>query len=610
MKESTTNTGAEALDRAIAEWQGPIYNLAYRMLGNEADAADATQEVFLAVVRRWGRYDPSRPLKPWLFQVAVNQIRNFHRGAAARARRELEASRRDRVRSEGDPVEDDDLKQRVHEALAHLPASDRALIALHYYNELSHGEMGAVLSLPRTTVQSRLGKALERLRAALAGTGCVLSATALEAAMRGSASIEVPAGLAASLSAMPAAVGGTMTAAMLPATLGGLIMAKKVLAVAAVVVGCLALGGGAYSTGKQRGRAEMESAAAAASLREKEELRTRYEEQSRELAALRARLAEEGRAAALPRGSAADAAGELAGAEARDGGEPVPGDGGAIDWSKLSSLFAERLDLIYELSEEGNDRQPTKEERRLMAELELALKDVLSKARQLSDDPFFDERVLLGMCEAMCIPALGLSEEQAKEVRSALAKVFEERVEGFDPDTSLPAESYRVRQEFLSGMDEAVSGSMDEAQAERWRKVGALARRFLEGDRDCVSMPTAPDRAGATRETGVIAEWQKAFSLTEEQGAILQPLAAEFISRADAVRERYGQLEPAPRELTPAEKAKLWTEVLDHQIEAEKQLLRYLTPEQREVLHGRAPTILQFAPGDNAWSDRRRGSPL
>ena len=86
-----------------------------------------------------------------------------------------------------------------------------------------------------------------------------------------------------------------MTAAMLPATLGGLIMAKKVLAVAAVVVGCLALGGGAYSTGKQRGRTEMESAAAAASLREKEELRARYEEQSRELAALRARLVEEGR---------------------------------------------------------------------------------------------------------------------------------------------------------------------------------------------------------------------------------------------------------------------------------------------------------------------------
>ena len=64
------------------------------------------------------------------------------------------------------------------------------------------------------------------------------------------------------------------------------------------------------------------------------------------------------------------------------------------------------------------------------------------------------------------------------------------------------------------------------------------------------------------------------------------------------------------RELTPAEKSKLWTEVLDHQIEAEKQLLRYLTPEQRETLRGRAPTILRFAPGENAWSDRRRGSPL
>jgi len=299
VQDTTANTGAEMLDQAIAEWQGPVYNLAYRMLGNEADAADATQDVFLTVVRLWRRYDPARPLKPWLFQLAVNRIRNFHRGAAARARRELEAWRRNDARPEGDSVDDEDLKGRVHEALARLPADDRALIALHYYSGLSHGEMGSVMSLPRTTVQSRLGKALERLRAALAGAGCLLTAPALEAAMRSTAPIDVPAGLSASLSALPAAVGSAAAAGALP-TLGGRSMAKKVLTASVVVVGCLAIAGGAYSTGKQRARAETErfAAQAAASLREKEELLARHEEQSRELEALRRRFAEQARASA------------------------------------------------------------------------------------------------------------------------------------------------------------------------------------------------------------------------------------------------------------------------------------------------------------------------
>ncbi len=100
-------------------------------------------------------------------------------------------------------------------------------------------------------------------------------------------------------------------------------------------------------------------------------------------------------------------------------------------------------------------------------------------------------------------------------------------------------------------------------------------------------------------------------AIAEWRGPIFQPIAADFISRADVIRARYGQLDAAPRQLAPAEKSKLASEVLDLQIEAEKQFLRHLTPEQREALRGRAPTILQFAPGNEGGSsDRRRGAPL
>ena len=48
----------------VAEWQQPMYNLAYRMLGNEHDAMDATQEIFTTVLKKIDQYDPQRPLKP------------------------------------------------------------------------------------------------------------------------------------------------------------------------------------------------------------------------------------------------------------------------------------------------------------------------------------------------------------------------------------------------------------------------------------------------------------------------------------------------------------------------------------------------------------------
>jgi RNA polymerase sigma-70 factor (ECF subfamily) len=611
MKDILVNEAHQtSLERAIAEWQGPIYNLAYRMLGNEADAADAAQDVFLTLVLHWKEYDPSRAFKPWLFQLALNRIRNFHRGAAARSRRErLASTSRHTRREEADAMEDEDLKRRVHDALARLPATERSLIVLHYYNGLSHGEMGAVLSLPRTTVQSRLVRALERLRRSMVGLGCVVPAATLEVAMRSTVHVEVPVGLSTSLSALPATAGGSLAVAI-PTTLGGLIMAKKISMLAVAVLGCLALGGAAYSTGKWRATAELEralaaeAAAATSSRREQERLLAQQQELSRQVQTLRARLKEQSKA------SAPDVAEpELAGGAAGKG-DGTASDEIVIDWSRLANLLAEHLDLFYELNESGRDRQPTKEEKRIMEELESALQEVFSKARLISDEPFYDARVLLGMCEAIFTPALGLSGAEEAKMRASLAALFSERVEGFDPDAALPAEAYRVRQGFLGGLDDAVGRSLDPGQAEGWEKVSALARRFLEGDRDRVSMPSAPEGGREAREADVLKQWQRAFSLPEGQSSLAQPLASDFINRADSILAGYGQLDPEPRPLTPAERARLNSEILGLQIEVEKQLIRSFTPEQREALRGLAPVILQFAPGNENWSDRRRGSPM
>jgi hypothetical protein len=546
--------------------------------------------------------------------LALNRIRNFRRGSAARLERERVASRNEGTSREGDPVEDEDLKICIHKALLRVPEPDKALIVLHYYSGLSHGEIGAAMSLPRSTVQSRLEKALQRLKRALGGLGCAAPLPAVEEALRATPPMAVPVELAASLSTLPASMGALGGGVGLPTILGGMIMTKK-LGVA-MALACMLFIGGAYSTGKRQGKCAMEGIVAASEKaattwrQEREALLAQRQKLSRELEALRSRLKEQGDA--LARARAATAAGAETSADAAKAAEATGEPEIALDWKKLSELFASRLDLLYDFTtaEGATHRQPTKEEKLLLAELEGTLMEVFAKARQLSDDPFYDKRILTGLCEAMCIPALGLSPEKEKEVRSALEKIFSEKVAGFDPDASLPSEAFRVRQKFLRALDESVGATLDEAGAERWEKIRALASKLIEGDRSLEAFPTVPDDGNESRNSGVLRRWKDAFSFTESQSTLFEPLASDFIAAADAILARYGQMGDAPRKLSAAEKAKLNAELLDVQIEKERQLLEYLSPREREALRGRSPTILRFAPGNKHWEDHRRGSPL
>src|SRR5919202_6884059 len=88
-----------AWEALVLEHQQPIFRLAYLMLGDAADAEDVTQEVFIRAFRALDRFDASRPLRPWLLQIAANLARNRRRSAG----RFVQALAR-MVRGEPEPV--------------------------------------------------------------------------------------------------------------------------------------------------------------------------------------------------------------------------------------------------------------------------------------------------------------------------------------------------------------------------------------------------------------------------------------------------------------------------------------------------------------------------
>ena len=150
----------------------PTYRTALAILGNEADARDATQDTF---VRAWRSLpelrDPER-FSAWLGRILVNTCRTAMRGRRRRLVREIsvgdfptdDAWSGPSLASPDESTADVDL---VARALDRIPVSDRTLLALHHYEHLPLEQIAQMLGVPAKTVKSRLFTARRALQRAL-----------------------------------------------------------------------------------------------------------------------------------------------------------------------------------------------------------------------------------------------------------------------------------------------------------------------------------------------------------------------------------------------------------------------------------------------------------
>jgi RNA polymerase sigma-70 factor (ECF subfamily) len=148
--------------------QEAVFRYAYLMLGDLAEAEDVAQETFVRAFRAFGRFDPSRPLRPWLIQIARNLARNRWRSLkrALRAEERLKDGLRiDAPSGRSEAVDVAHLaSDELRRAVMSLREHDRQVIYLRFFLGLSVDETGMALALPIGTVKSRLNRALDRLR--------------------------------------------------------------------------------------------------------------------------------------------------------------------------------------------------------------------------------------------------------------------------------------------------------------------------------------------------------------------------------------------------------------------------------------------------------------
>lgn len=162
----------QAFERLLDAYETRVYRLALRFTGNETDAEDLTQEVFVGVYRGLARFRGDSALGTWIYRVAMNHCLEYRRKRRLDQiplDEELMLASRD---WHADPVQCADkqeLSQRVEAAINSLSPLHRDVVVLHELQGLTYQEVAATLDVPVGTVKSRLSNAFRRLRDQLGG---------------------------------------------------------------------------------------------------------------------------------------------------------------------------------------------------------------------------------------------------------------------------------------------------------------------------------------------------------------------------------------------------------------------------------------------------------
>ena len=146
-----------AFEELFARYRGPLCGFFRRRLPSQERAEDLTQETFLAVIRATARYEPRSLVRTYLYGIALKLLS---------AERRKQAKDAPMPESSPEPAIDNssDSVLWVRQALEKLDATDREILMLREYEQLSYSEIAQLLRLPMNTVRSRLFRARMALK--------------------------------------------------------------------------------------------------------------------------------------------------------------------------------------------------------------------------------------------------------------------------------------------------------------------------------------------------------------------------------------------------------------------------------------------------------------
>ena len=158
--------------------RNPLVHFLYRMVQEQPVSEELAQEVFLRIYRSRASYEPTARFTTWMFRIATHLALNWLRDEKnERATERLDEDRGGDLPSRELPDRKPSVEQRmvyqarlqeIRDAIATLPAKQRAAVLMHKYQEMEYAQIASALECSESAIKSLLFRAYETLRARLA----------------------------------------------------------------------------------------------------------------------------------------------------------------------------------------------------------------------------------------------------------------------------------------------------------------------------------------------------------------------------------------------------------------------------------------------------------
>ena len=174
--EKSIQGDSESFEKLILSCEKKVYNIALKILGNEADAYDAAQDTFIKVYKNLEKFKGNSSFSTWVYRITSNVCldiirKNKNKKNTVSIDKEIEFDDsdatfeiEDRNADTEEKILEKERSEALHKALSRLNPEQREILVLREFQNLSYDEIAKVLDLNVGTVKSRISRGRERLR--------------------------------------------------------------------------------------------------------------------------------------------------------------------------------------------------------------------------------------------------------------------------------------------------------------------------------------------------------------------------------------------------------------------------------------------------------------
>jgi RNA polymerase sigma-70 factor (ECF subfamily) len=171
-------SGDPGFERLVKAYESMVYRTAFRFLGQEADALDVTQEVFIRVHKSLSKFRGDSSLSTWIYAITANLSKNALRSRKNRGKLQVLAPAGEKTgandwldkATESEShwasrlAESHEFQKRFQKALDHLPADYKEAVVLRDLEDLDYEKIAEILKTGLGTVKSRIARGRAHLR--------------------------------------------------------------------------------------------------------------------------------------------------------------------------------------------------------------------------------------------------------------------------------------------------------------------------------------------------------------------------------------------------------------------------------------------------------------